>query len=90
MTVRRDYCSKFVLNGRAARQRTGSGRVRYPACSVVSVADAAEIVEVAPIHSTGGSNFSIISLDEHLKQQGQDETHRHAPREARGDVGRWG
>ena len=56
---------KSVLNGRAVRQRSGSGRVQSPACSVVSTADTAEPVEAALIHSTGDSNCSIISLDEH-------------------------
>ena len=41
--------------------------------------------EVAPIHSTGGSNCSTISRRT-SKRQGQDGNHRHAPREARGDV----
>ena len=45
-----------VLSGRAARQRTGSGHVQSPACSVVSVADAPEIVELASIHSSGNSS----------------------------------
>ena len=67
-----------------------AARVRYPACSVVSVAETAEIVEAAPIHSSRGSNGSISSLRRTSKRQGQDGTHRHAPRAARGDAGRWG
>ena len=65
--------AQSALLGRTGRQRPESGRVQYPACSVVSVTDAAEIVEVAPIHSTGGSNGSIISLDEHRNNKAKME-----------------
>ena len=66
---RQAFPAVLTLYSRIGRQRTGSGRVQCRACSVVSVADATEIVEVAPIDSTGGSNGSIISLDEHRNEK---------------------
>lgn len=70
-------------------KRTGSGCVQFPACSVVAVADAAEMVDVAPMHSIGNSNGSIVALDEHRNDKTKDGTHSHDPREAHCDVGRW-
>ena len=77
-----------ALDRGAGRQRTESGRAQSPACSGVSVANAVEMVEVAPVHSPGRSNRSIISVDAHRNDK--DGTHRHAPRAAGGKAGRWG
>ena len=54
--------AQLDLLGRADRQRTESGRVQDPACSVVSVAVAAEIVEVVPIlckHPTSAAGREV-------------------------------
>ena len=74
---------------RVGRQRPENGRVQDPACSVVSVAVAAEIVEV--VSDSFDRRFERLDqLSRRTsKGHGQDGTHRHAPRAPRGDVGRW-